>query len=126
MNRILTLSAIVLGTFQLHAQEAQLPSSLTIAAKEGLQKLEEQKQQDIAFYSRNNIPQPDVSAASQNSTGKFYQLYIKDEDNRNYNNYHDNNTDPIITNMPSAGPNLDYFYIDPCSNGNYDKVIPQK
>lgn len=125
MNKLFILTAIVLAPLQAKAQEAQLPLSLATATKEGLQKIEEQKQHDIAFYAKNNTPQPDASTASHNGTGNFYQLYIKDEDNRNYNNYHDNNTDPIITNMPSAGPNLDYFYVDPCSNGNYDKVIKQ-
>ncbi|MGQ2982736.1 hypothetical protein [Flavobacterium sp.] len=125
MNRLFILSAIVLATFQLQAQEANLPSSLSIAAKEGMQKIEEQKLHDIAFYAKQNTPQQDASAASQSSSGNFYQVYIRDEDNRNYNNYHDNNTDPIITSMPSPGPNLDYYFVDPCSNGNYDRVVKQ-
>jgi len=123
MNRLFILPTIVLATFQLQAQEAQLPSSLSIAAKEGLQKIEKQKQHDIAFYAKNNTPQPDTSTASKSSGGNFYQVYIRDEDNRNYNNYHDNNTDPIITSMPSPGPNLDHYFVDPCSNGNYDRVV---
>lgn len=125
MIRLLTLSAIVLAAIQAQAQEAQLPSSLTIAAKEGLQKIEEQKQHDIVFYAKNNKSHQDNSSQAPVNEADFYRLYMKDEDNRYYNNYHDNNTDPIITAMPSPGPNLDYFFLDPCSNGNYDKVVRQ-
>lgn len=124
MNSFLFLSAIFITTIKMQAQESQLPPSLTLAAKEGLQKLEEQKQRDIAFFAKNNTPNQEASAP-ENNTGNFYQLYIRDEDNRYYNNYHNNNTDPVLTNMPSPGPNLDYYYIDPCSSGNYDKVVKQ-
>ncbi|MCW4467546.1 hypothetical protein OGH69_01070 [Flavobacterium sp. MFBS3-15] len=125
MIRPFTLSAIVLAALQAHGQEAQLPSSLTTAAKESLQKIEEQKQHDIIFYAKNNKPQQDTSSQAPANEADFYRLYMKDEDNRYYNNYHDNNTDPIITAMPSPGPNLDYFFVDPCSSGNYDKVVKQ-
>ena len=124
MIRLFTLSAIVLAALQAHGQEAQLPSSLVIAAKEGLQKIEEQKQHDIAFYAKNNKPEQQASLSS-NTSPYFYSLYLKDEDNRYYNKYHDSNTDRIITSMPSPGPNLDYFFVDPCSSGNYDKVVKQ-
>jgi hypothetical protein len=124
MNTFFPVLAIVLTTFHATAQEAQLPSSLAIAAKEGLQKIEEQKHNDIAFYAKSNIPQQDTSTKAAANEADFYRLYMKDEDNRYYNNYH-NNTDPIITSMPSPGPNLDYFLVDPCSSGNYDKVVRQ-
>ncbi|MEL1243220.1 hypothetical protein AAEO56_03005 [Flavobacterium sp. DGU11] len=125
MRRFLILSAIVLATFQAQAQQTQLSPSLTIATKESLQKLEEQKQHDIVFYAKSNTPQQEPATACSDNSTDFYQLYITDSDNRNYNNYH-NNTDPIITAMPAPGPNLDYYYVDPNSSGNYDKVVKQQ
>ncbi|AWH85366.1 hypothetical protein HYN59_09670 [Flavobacterium album] len=110
--------------FQAQAQQTQLSPSLTIATKESLQKLEEQKQHDIAFYAKNNTPKQEVSTAKPEDD--FYQLYITDDNNRYYNNYHNNNTDPIIASMPSPGPNLDYYYVNPNSSGNYDKVVKQQ
>ncbi|WP_294820365.1 hypothetical protein [uncultured Flavobacterium sp.] len=122
MNRLIALAAIAFTAFHGYAQEAPLPSSLTIATKESLQKLEDKKQQDIAFYAKNNISTDEAPTAGHDDNS-FYKHYIKDDDNRYYNNYHDNNADPILTNMPSPGPNLDYYFVDPCSSGNYDKVV---
>ncbi len=125
MNRLLTLSAIVLAACTMQAQEPQLPTSLMIAAKEGLQQLEEQKQQDIAFYAKNNVPQEATSSATPENSGDFYSIYTKDPNNIYYNTYYNNNNDPVLTNMPAPGPNLNYWLVDPCSSGNYDKVVTQ-
>jgi hypothetical protein len=125
MNSFLTISAIIFTSIAMQGQEASLPSSLTIATKEGLQKLEDKKQDDIIRYSKNNEPKQDVTANNDNVQNDFYELYLDDNNNRYYNTYHYNTIDPAITAMPAPGPNLNYQLIDPCSSGNYDKVVKQ-
>jgi hypothetical protein len=123
MRLFISILLFAAASLTARAQQDSLPDRLGIAMKEGLTRIEEQKQQDIVTYAKNNKPADDGVMSAPTNGGNFYTLYVKDEDNRYYNNYRDTNIDPIITTMPAPGPNLNYFMVDPCNGGNYDRVV---
>lgn len=78
---------------------------------------------DLYYYSRNYNKILDKSGLfnedTQDRFADFYDAY-------NYN-FSNNliNTTPMIRSMPPPGPNLDYYNVNTCGPGLYDKPVKQ-
>lgn len=121
MKKVFSLLAIIAGAFCAQAQQAELSDNLSTALKDSKEKIEEASKDRIIQYSKNNKTEK-IEDVKQNDkrAPDFFDDYINSNENMLYRN---NNNDPVITNMPSPGPNLNYFSVDRNSSGNYDKVV---
>lgn len=121
MKNIFSLLAIIASAFYAQAQQTELSDNLSAALKDSKEKIEEASKNKIVRYSKNNKTEKteDVKQTDKRLPD-FFDDYINSNENMLYRN---NNNDPVITNMPAPGPNLNYFSVDRNSNGNYDKVV---
>lgn len=121
MKNIFSLLAIIASAFYAQAQQTELSDNLSTALKDSKEKIEEASKNRIVQYSKNNKTEKteDVKQTDKR-VPDFFDDYINSNENMLYRN---NNNDPVITNMPAPGPNLNYYSVDRNSNGNYDKVV---
>lgn len=113
--------AITASAFCAQAQQAELPNNLSAASKDSKQKIEEASKNRIIYYSKNNQTEnTEEIIQTDKRAPDFFDIYTNSDQNIFYNS---NNNDPVITNMPAPGPNLNYYSIDRNSNGNYDKLV---